>query len=183
MRILKTIFFTIVVIILLFVLGAFFLPQHIHVERDTVISASPEQVYAYVNNPKSFNTWSPWARLDPATQYIYTGPESGSGSGMTWTSENQNVGSGSWKITDAVENESIKMALEFGGQGGATAVFNLAPEENATRITWGFDMDAGFNPLNRWFGLMMDNWIGADYEKGLTNLKEIVEQAKAAEGK
>ena len=27
----------------------------------------------------------------------------------------------------------------------------------------------------RWMGLMMDNWVGGDYERGLVNLKELVE--------
>ena len=27
----------------------------------------------------------------------------------------------------------------------------------------------------RYFGVMLDSWVGADYEAGLVNLKELVE--------
>lgn len=182
MRVLKSIFFALATIVILLVVIAFILPQHIHVERDIVIAAEPEEVYAQVNNPKSFNLWSPWAKLDPNTQYTYTGPESGTGASMSWASENPNVGSGSWTITDAVDNESIKMDLDFGSQGDATSTFDLVPANSGTRITWGFDMDAGFNPMNRWFGLMMDDWIGAEYEKGLAALKALVEKSQTESG-
>jgi hypothetical protein len=33
----------------------------------------------------------------------------------------------------------------------------------------------GVNPVGRWMGLMMDRWVGADYERGLANLKALVE--------
>jgi len=31
------------------------------------------------------------------------------------------------------------------------------------------------NPMGRWMGLMMDGWVGPDYETGLSNLKSLVE--------
>jgi effector-binding domain-containing protein len=43
------------------------------------------------------------------------------------------------------------------------------------------DSDMGNNPIGRWFGLCMDNMIGADYEKGLAKLKEVSEKAPVAE--
>jgi hypothetical protein len=46
-------------------------------------------------------------------------------------------------------------------------------------VTWGFDCDLGTNPIMRYVGLMFDQWIGADYEKGLAKLKEVMEQSNA----
>ncbi len=178
MKILKGLFYLIVAVILLFVVGGFFLPQEQHVEREIVISASPAEVFKNIHDPKAFNQWSPWVKIDPDTKYTYIGPESGVGAGMIWSSDNPNVGTGSWVITETKPNESIKVDLDFGSEGTATSFYDLKPEGEGTRITWGFDMDAGMNPMNRWFGLMMDKWIGADYEKGLANLKALVEQSK-----
>jgi effector-binding domain-containing protein len=48
-------------------------------------------------------------------------------------------------------------------------------------VTWTFDSDlvAGDNflngLLNRYFGLLFDQWIGADYEEGLASLKSLAE--------
>lgn len=175
MRMIRKLVLILVAIIVLFAVIGLFLPRKPHVEREIVISAPPAVVYGHVNNPKSFNQWSPWARIDPDIKYEYTGPEFGQGSGMRWQSDHASVGSGSWTITEAVENESVDMDLDLGDQGVATSFFRLQPQGAGTRITWGFDMDAGLNPITRWFGLMIDQWVGTDYEKGLANLKAQIE--------
>jgi hypothetical protein len=106
----------------------------------------------------------------------YTGAPSGKGAGMTWQSDDPNVGNGSWKITNAVENESLDVAMDFGDQGGATSFFRLKPNGGKTKVTWGFDTDAGNNPLMRWFGLLMDKMVGSEYAKGLDSLKQMLEK-------
>ena len=57
-----------------------------------------------------------------------------------------------------------------------TGLNDLKPEGNQTQVTWGFESELGLNPMSRWMGLMMDNWVGGDYERGLVNLKTLVEQ-------
>ena len=59
--------------------------------------------------------------------------------------------------------------------GSANAKFVLAAKNGGTEVEWGFVSDMGMNPIGRWMGLMMDSWIGADYERGLSKLKEIAE--------
>ena len=176
MNIVKGLLYTIIALIVIFVVGGLLLPQQRHVERSVVISATPADVFQKVSNPRSFNQWSPWAKIDPNTAFTFTGPESGKGSGLTWMSDNPNVGSGSWMITDTVENQTVKMELDFGNQGKSSSSFELKKEGSVTRITWGFDMDTGMNPVNRWIGMVVDKWIGADYEKGLSDLKALIEQ-------
>jgi hypothetical protein len=40
------------------------------------------------------------------------------------------------------------------------------------------DSDMGANPAARYIGLMMDNMVGSDFEKGLASLKKIVRSAR-----
>jgi len=47
-----------------------------------------------------------------------------------------------------------------------------------TRLTWGFVTDTGFNPMMRWMGVMLDDWVGADYEAGLARLKALAENTQ-----
>lgn len=171
----KLIVFLISLVVLLTIIGLF-LPQQVHIERAVSISKNPETVYPYVDNPKTFNQWSPWARMDPKTIYSYSGPERGVGAAMSWDSEDPNVGKGSWTITEAIPNKLVNMALDFGEMGTATSFFKFEPEDQGTRVIWGFDEDLGMNPIARWFGLMLEKWVGAEYEKGLINLKELVEE-------
>ena len=57
----------------------------------------------------------------------------------------------------------------------ATAYYDLQAEEGGTRVTWGFDTDFGHDLVGRYFGLVLGPLIGADYEKGLANLKALAE--------
>jgi len=174
MKTLKNILFVVVGLIVLLVLVGFLLPREIHVERSAVIAASPETVYDVVITPKEFNAWSPWADRDTAMTPEYFGPESGVGAGFTWSSEQDDVGSGKYEISGVVQNERVDVALDFGEMGTSSSAYILEPTEGGTRVTWTMDTDMGMSPIARYFGLMMDSWVGTDYEKGLKNLQEYI---------
>ena len=156
------------------------LPSKTHIERSSEIHATPSAVFAYLNDFRKFNLWSPWAKLDPNTQYTFSGPDQGVGAKMVWQSEHSNVGSGQQQITVSAPDRRVQTALNFGDMGTAYATFDLVASGANTRVTWSFDQDNGYNILGRYFGLMMNKFIGADYEQGLVNLKSVVESAPPA---
>ena len=94
---------------------------------------------------------------------------------MEWASESRDVGNGRMEITEAAENEALTVALDFGDMGGGTAFWEFTEANGATTATWRLIADMGAGPIGRWFGLKMDDWVGADYERGLSNLKSVVE--------
>ena len=51
-----------IVAILAFAAYVAFLPGQYSVERSATIAASPEAVFAHVNNFKKWEDWSPWAK-------------------------------------------------------------------------------------------------------------------------
>ncbi len=175
MRILKKLILGLVGLIVVLALVAFLLPRHVAVERSVSINAGPEAIFPHINSLEAGGNWSPWLSRDPEIQLTYEGPKMGVGNKLTWTSDHPQVGNGSQEIVSSVENERVELALDFGGQGTADAFFQLVPDGDATNVTWGFTTDMGMNPIGRWMGLMMDKWIGADYEAGLANLKSVVE--------
>jgi hypothetical protein len=75
------------VVAVIFVGGGYLLPPEALVQRQIVINAPPEKVFAIVGNLKRFNDWSPWAELDPNITYRFEGPESGVGQKMSWQSK------------------------------------------------------------------------------------------------
>ncbi len=164
----------IAIIVVAVVLGLV-LPSKIHVERSTVIHAAPSAVFALVNDFRKFNLWSPWAKLDPNTQYTFSGADSGVGAKMEWHSEHRNVGNGQQQIMVSEPDLRVQTALNFGDMGTAFATFELIPSGADTHVIWGFDQDNGYNIVGRYFGLMMDKFIGPDYEHGLVNLKTLAE--------
>jgi len=176
MKVLKRIFFLLIVVIVALVGVSYLLPDTAQVSRSIVINAKPEAIFPYVNSMQETEKWSPWLSRDPETKLNYEGPASGVGSTLHWSSDHKQVGSGTQEIVESVENQMVKTALEFGPLGQAAAYFELTPEGDETKVTWGFDTELGMNPAMRWMGLMMDNWVGADYERGLANLKTVAEQ-------
>lgn len=158
----------------LFTAIGFLLPSTVVVERSTVIQAPASTVYTLVNSFVHFNAWSPWAKRDPATEYRYSGPRSGVGAAMEWHSTNPDVGSGRQEIIESVAYEQVVNRLEF-GEMGALASFWLKPADGGVALTWRFETDLGDDLLARWFGLLFDSMIGADYEQGLAALKALAE--------
>lgn len=154
---------------------SFLLPREITVTRETRIDAAPAAIFPLVNSLQRTAEWSPWADLDPEMTVTYSGPDAGVGNRMTWSSENERVGSGSQEIMISEPDERVETAVDFGGMGSATSWIVLAPDGDATKVTWGLLTDAGHSPVARWMGLMMDRWVGADYEKGLERLKTLAE--------
>ncbi len=172
------IFYILLGLFLVFVAGGYVLPGTAHVERQALINAPAEKIFAVVSDLQRSKDWSPWFGLDPGMQVTFEGPGGNTGPGvgqkMKWTSTNANVGNGSQETVAFVANEKIVAALDFGEMGKANATVLLAPEGAGTNVTWSFDSELNSLP-ERWFGLMFERWIGADYEKGLANLKAYVE--------
>ena len=94
---------------------------------------------------------------------------------MSWVSNDPDVGSGSQTIVEVADNVSTVTELDFGDMGKARASIRLASVNGATGVTWGFKAELG-SIIERWFGLLFDRWIGADYEKGLMRLKALTEK-------
>ena len=153
-----------------------FLPAGVQVQRSLEIDAPPERVFPFVNDLRAFNSWSPWAQIDPATRHEFSDPSSGRGAWMRWSSDDSGVGSGTMRIEESIPNESVAMILDFGPQGTGTAGFTLVPAGGGTQITWSFETDFGYDLIGRYFGLMLDGLIGAQYEQGLASLKALVEK-------
>jgi len=175
----RNILFSIVILIVVFLAGAYVLPATVSVSRDIVINAPVGKIFPHVNDLKKFQVWSPWAVLDSDMKVVYSGAENGKGQIMTWTSKDPQVGSGSQEITESFPDKRVATKLDFGEMGNAIAAWDLSGVRTGAgtgaKVTWSFQTELGSNPMMRWMGLLFDGWIGKDYEKGLKALKTVVE--------
>ena len=173
---LKKILLSLLVVVVLLIVVGFFLPKISIVERTMLIKAKPEVVFGQINNLKNWEQWSPWHQLDKSMKINYANITTGKGASYTWSSENDNVGSGTMRITQSSPNDSINMSVDFGDHGTSAAKFILTPDTEGVTVKWIGSFDMGNNPLGRYFGLMMNKFVGGDYEKGLNNLRVVCEQ-------
>ncbi len=175
MKFLRNLVIGLIGLVVILAASAYLLPRHVVVERSIAVEAPPETVFPLINSLKRGAEWSPWLARDPQTKLTFGGPDEGVGANMHWESDHPQVGNGSQQITLSRANERVESALDFGAQGPATAWFDLVPDGTGTLLTWGLDADMGMNPIGRWMGLMMDGWVGPDYERGLANIKALAE--------
>lgn len=176
---LKRIVLALVVLAVAVVGIAFVLPRFPVVTRSIDIAAPPAAIYPLVSDLRRFNEWSPWAALDPATVYTFTGPTEGVGQTMNWESKDPQVGSGTMTITGLTPDSEVDSSLAFGPEP-AESWIKIEPKGEGSAVTWGFRTDVGFNPIMRYFALGLDRLIGPDYERGLQKLKAVAETAKTA---
>ncbi len=153
-------------------------PGSYEVERSATAAAPPSVVYAQVADFGRWAEWSPWAKLDPGMKTTLTGTPAAVGHGYAWAG-NDKVGEGRMTITEAVPGQRVGIKLEFLKPFASTSPssFALAPDGPGTRITWKMTGTNDF--MGKAFSLFMDfeKMIGADFEKGLSQLKSVAESA------
>jgi hypothetical protein len=153
-------------------------PDEFVVSRVTKISMPPEKIFPRVNDLHAWETWSPWAKLDPNVKNSFAGAASGAGAAMSWAG-NKKVGAGRMTITESKPCDSIRIRLEFLKPFKATnaAEFTFKPDGDQTVVTW--SMSGKNNFFFKAFGLFVncDNMIGKDFEKGLAAMRSMAEAA------
>ena len=157
--------------VLVFGVGSF-LPKDFRVERSIQIDAPAEVVFDQVNTLRNWSAWSPWTARDPTIENRYSGPESGVGASVSWTSEGS--GDGTQTITKSERPSRIETQLDFGEMGQPTADWSFEPSGEGAKVTWGLSGRAN-GALGGYFASMMDGMLGPDYEDGLARLKQVVE--------
>lgn len=173
MKLLKFIGITVLMLMVAFFGVAAFLPAEIHIERSVVVSSSPSVVFKHVNDLREWRNWSPWHKTNSNMKITYKGPLKGEGASYRWESEK--IGAGNLTITDSRLNQYIATDLNFMEEGDATGYYQFEPVKNGTLVTWSFQTDIGDDPFTKYMGLMMDNVVRSDFDRGLQNLKSHIE--------
>jgi hypothetical protein len=175
MRLLRRLLTIVVVIALLLTAGAYLLPREVTVTRTATIAAPADKIFPLINSLRAASVWSPWVAKDPAMTITYDGPAEGVGAHMAWTSAV--VGDGTQEIAASTPGHDVTSTLTFGNMTPSTATFSLTPDGTSTTVAWTLKADMGMNPMGRWIGLMMDRFVGPDFEHGLSSLKSMAEGA------
>lgn len=152
-------------------------PSEMRVSRSITIAAPADAVFAEVNDLRRWQRWSPWENLDPHLQRTYSGAGAGEGAAYHW-SGNSEVGEGGMTIEVSRANELIRIRLEFLKPFAATNVteFRFIPEGAGTEVIWTMTGEKNFFCKGMCLLMDMEAMIGADFEKGLAQLKDVAEE-------
>ena len=174
---LRALLIGIVVLVLGGIGAGFLLPDRARVERSVIVARPAATVFTVLDGFRHFQAWSPWTALDPAMQITLEGPTNGVGARLRWTSEQESVGSGTQEIVESLPYRRVGTRMQFSGMSVEhRARFELEPlEGQGTRVVWVMEADFGGNPIDRWFGLLLDGMVGPDFERGLARLKTQLE--------
>lgn len=141
------------------------------VERTVRIAATPAELQHRLADLPGWVDWSPWEGLDPALHREYTGEPGTVGSGYAW-SGNRKAGAGRMTVT-AIDPDGVGIDLDFTKPFRSSNVirFALTPEGDGTRVIWRMESPKTF--FSRLFNI--EKLVGADFEKGLRQLKQVTE--------
>ncbi len=151
-------------------------PDDLKVSRSATMAASPAAVFEQVNDFHKWDAWSPWAKMDPNAKATFEGPSGGEGAKFSWAG-NSDVGEGSMTIIESNPNDHVRIKLDFVKPftGTNDVLMKIEPKGERTMLTW--SMAGKMNFVTKAIGLFMncDKMVGDQFEKGLANMKAIVE--------
>jgi carbon monoxide dehydrogenase subunit G len=124
----------------------------LHVERSIRVNAPPDNILPLISDFHRWASWSPFERLDPAMKKTYSGASSGKGAIYEWAGNNK------------------------AAQGHNIASFTVAPDGDATNVTWAMDGASPFMMKVMRVFVNMDKMLRKDFELGLANLKAATEK-------
>lgn len=164
-------------ILILFWFLSMIAPKNYHVFRSVEVNRPLPEVFQFIKYVKNQDQWSPWDKKDPDMKKTNTGVDGTVGFISRWEG-NKQVGEGEQKITNIMENEKIESQLRFlkPWKSQSDAYIKVEKtDENSTLVTWGFSgvNKSPSNIIMLFFN--MDKTLGKDFEEGLVNLKNHLE--------
>lgn len=187
MRVLEFIVALIIVAVAAVVVGVV-MPGSGHVERSVVIGKDMRQVYDVVNNLRRFPEYSVQREYDRNVKFDFSGKAYGPGAELTWSSSDDKVGNGKLTIAsadpsfDKVDSTAKKSSVVWNVDNdwhGNDKHFTLDLERQGsrgqlTKVTWSYDVDYGFNLINRYSNLYIHGDPDSFIQFSLNNLQNVL---------
>ena len=187
MRVLEFIVALIIVAVVAVVVGLV-MPGSGHVERSLVVGKDMRQVYDVLNNLERFPEYSVQRQYDRNIKYDFSGKAYGPGAELSWTGSDPKVGNGKLTIAsadptfDKVDSTAKKATVVWNVDNdwrGNDKHFTLDLERQGsrgqlTKITWSYDVDYGFNLINRYANLYIHGDPDAFIQFTLNDLQNVL---------
>jgi uncharacterized protein YndB with AHSA1/START domain len=161
--------------ILVVVLGALLVfaemrPGEFEIQRNIVIDAPPEAVFALVNDFRNWPRWQPLDLTDPALRRDFDGAARGKGAVSVWKGKDS---TGRQEIIESKPATMIMIKVDFTKPFKAHNVntFTFAPSRGGASLTWTVRGTLPLFAKIMSIVINMDRSMGKHLEDGLRDLK------------
>jgi len=173
MRIIKLLFISFVVLFGVLTALSLLFPSRLHISRAINIAAPREKICAAVDDLQRWNEWNAFLRATPLTGKIYSSPASGKGAFLHSDQLTLEI------MTAAPDSVAVDWRLSNGKhfKGGYNILQNGG--DSIAVQSW-FDFHFRWYPWEKFSSLFFENIYGAEMEKGLDKLKQLVEANRSS---
>ncbi|MGH8216415.1 MAG: polyketide cyclase [Rhodanobacteraceae bacterium] len=183
-RVLEFVVALIIVFILAVIVGLF-LPSHAHIERSLDISHNPQQIYDVLNNFRRFPDYvgGELQAQDPQVKFSFEGAAYGPGATIAWTGGGDGNTIGNGKLVnksgniDFAGNSTLTWDLNNQWRGeNKTFTLQVSPShgQRVSTVTWGYDVDYGWNLIDRYSQLWIHGAPDTMIQYGLDSLQTML---------
>jgi Polyketide cyclase / dehydrase and lipid transport len=172
MRIIMTVLFVLLGIIVLLLFIALFIKKDYSIETAITINKPKSEVFSYIKMLKHQANYNKWWMVDPNTKMDFTGIDGTTGFMAAWDSDNKQLGKGEQEIKRIIEGERIDYEIRFERPFKNIAQTYMATDSispNQTRVKWVFE-GANKYPMNL-MNLFIGKLLGGDLQTSANNLK------------
>jgi hypothetical protein len=176
-----------VIVAVIGVVAGVVMPSSGHVERSLVVGKDMRQVYDLLNNFRRFPDYSVLRSQDSGVQFKFSGKAYGPGSEISWTSTDPKLGDGGLTIAsatpqfDQIDSNTQDATLIWNLDNnwrGLDKHFTLDLERQGhgrlTQITWSYDVQYGWNLINRLANLYIHGDPDSFIQFSLNNLQNVL---------
>jgi hypothetical protein len=179
MKILFVILISLLSLVALLLIAGLFMKKEYHVVREVVVNKPKQFVFEYIKLLKNQNKYSVWASMDSNMKTEFRGTDGTRGFVSAWESNEKNVGKGEQEILTVADGERVDYEIRFIKPFESTSTASMSTvsvNDNQTKVSWAFTGKMKY-PMNLMLLFMnMEKMIGNDLEKGLKNLKVLLEE-------
>ena len=151
-------------------------PNTVSFEREVRIAASPDRVFALIDDFHAWKQWSPQDRDDTTFARTFSGATSGVGAVSNWQAKGQG-GKGRAEIVESRPGQLVVVNVDFEQPCAVHNVnrFALTPDGSGTHVVWSMRGDSPYILKVMSLFVNMNKMMGQHFEAGLANLKAAAE--------
>ena len=164
---------SLIIVFLIAVVVAVFLPSSGHIERVVELSNPVRQIFDTVDGFARYPEYSALRTFDPAVKFTRSGPANGAGAKVAWQTDYDKIGDGGLTVTESAEDSQVKMAVVNDWMGtNKRYTMDLIPASNGktVRVKMSYDVDYGWNLIWRFAGLYINGVPDSTLQTTLANL-------------